>query len=60
MKLEGKTYHDLMNNEDLQKHFLEQYDALLIKKLKRLGYPEAALAHAEIRKRITSEFELLN
>lgn len=58
MKLAGKTYYDLLNNEDLQKHFLEQY-ALLIQKLRRLGYLEAALAHAEIRKRITSEFELL-
>ncbi|TGR70923.1 hypothetical protein EN837_05605 [bacterium M00.F.Ca.ET.194.01.1.1] len=59
MNLEGKTYYDLMNNKDLQKHFLEQY-TLLIQKLRRLGYLEAALAHAEIRKRITSEFELLN
>ncbi|WP_333900055.1 hypothetical protein [Agrobacterium pusense] len=60
MNLKEKTYYDLMNNKNLQMHFLEQYDALLIKKLKRLGYLEAALAHAEIRKRITSEFELLN
>jgi outer membrane translocation and assembly module TamA len=60
MKLEEKTYQDLMSNEELQQHFLEQYDRLLIRRLKKIGYFEAALIHAEIRKRLASEFELLN
>ncbi|WP_158667340.1 hypothetical protein [Agrobacterium bohemicum] len=60
MKLKGKTYHDLMMDIALQQHFLKQYDRLIIQPLKQAGYLEAALIHAGLRKRIITEFELLN